>query len=231
MPFGVAEPGFYQTNGWLKAAQDIARTKQLNEMIRGQRIRNEYLAPLQQAQLEYEQQRAPALEEQIRASQLADEAQKIKTQYLPQTLEEQIALGKAREPLMREQAQSLRFKRENPYLFLSGPAQQFGAVKLAKKTGDPGAQQLQQMIDQSQKSKDARSTYYKMRASNWGQMTAAQRNYDLAKAKGLGFTYDQAMNLFQKGYTLNDLSKMKGKTLKTSPYVDSRLDLRKANNN
>lgn len=203
IPF-VPIPTFSQSNPWLEAAAAQNKLREQQQAIEQQRIRNQFLAPLLKTNIETGQARIPLLEQQ------ATEAN-IHSKFLPQLLQSQIGVQQARAPLMREQARQLQFRLQNPLLNRPGAVGGLGALDYLKQSGrQQDAQNLMEQLKQQQHNQEARALYLDAHRTPRSLASIRVKDYMDSMALGMGYTPTEAIKLFQKGNTLQDLANKKG---------------------
>jgi hypothetical protein len=203
IPF-VPIPTFSQSNPWLEAAAAQNKLREQQQSMEQQRIRNQFLAPLLQTNIERGQATIPLLQQKAREAQ-------IHSQFLPQLLQSKIGVQEARAPLMQEQARQLQFRLQNPLLDRPGAVGGLGALDYLKHVGRPqDAQNLADQLRQQQENQRARSLFYESRTTPRSLASVRVKDYMDSTALGMGYTPTEAIKLFQQGKTLQDLADMKG---------------------
>lgn len=160
----------------------------------------------------------PTMQQQLQQMQLANQKQQELMKYVDPMAQQQLALAKQ--------------KAQNPLLNASGAAGQIGAMMylqdLAKQhqtgssLGSPtqvssspfaqNAQAIQNALTGRLAAQEAQTKYKNIESSAlpWRNLPPDEKEANLAKARGMGYTSDEASNLFSNGKTLSDLASAKG---------------------
>jgi hypothetical protein len=222
--------------------QEKLKSQQLENAL--SEIKNQYAPKMNDAELLYKQAQTPHMNAQT------DFLNQQSKYYAPNILSE-IDVRNAQLPLIQSKIDSEKFNLQNPLLNNSGPAGQIGAMLYLKnhpelnegpfgnQTPTPNttlpqnnklADMLMEALESENDRKNSFADFNKKRtqAYDYKTLPAAQRNYMLAQAAGMGIDPSRATEKFINGSTLEEMAQERGLDINNLPdpiYPSTQTDI------
>lgn len=174
----------------------------LNEQIKGAKQENQFNPQLNQLKMQAMQQQAERqnqlFPEELKKNQLSNQLSQMQIEdYAPRTQTERAYKNAL--------TQKMEFQRQNPLYGQAGAAGQIGAAQLS----DPEtAKMIMNALASSQSSRQSQTDLNNKRAEGYSfnSLPTNERSYLIAQAAGMGVEPNEAINMFNKGKTVDQMA-------------------------